>query len=177
MRLSAGAQIGHYTLDYRLGQGGMAEVWAAALTRRAQGVDGAPHRVCMDRLTQLHEDRVGLVQRLLDRVRVGRGEGRVVVDRPRCRELRPQAARLQVRTITLQVLGSLPSTTSQLAVVSVFGSSSADFVDITGLTGQTFAHLGGGDDTLFTNSCTAITASRGDDVVRCAQGVEQLSAR
>ncbi|MEL6349721.1 MAG: serine/threonine-protein kinase [Myxococcota bacterium] len=29
MRLSAGQQIGHYTLDYRLGAGGMAEVWAA----------------------------------------------------------------------------------------------------------------------------------------------------
>ena len=70
----------------------------------------------------------------------------------------------------------LPSAARQLAVVSVFGSSGADTVDITGLTGQTFAHLGGGDDTLFANSCTAITASRGD-VVRCAQGVEQLSAR
>ncbi|MEL6348380.1 MAG: hypothetical protein AAFV53_35045 [Myxococcota bacterium] len=29
MRLSVGQQIGHYTLDYRLGAGGMAEVWAA----------------------------------------------------------------------------------------------------------------------------------------------------
>ncbi|MEL6343964.1 MAG: tetratricopeptide repeat protein [Myxococcota bacterium] len=29
MRLSAGHQIGHYTLNYALGQGGMAEVWAA----------------------------------------------------------------------------------------------------------------------------------------------------
>ncbi|MEL6348324.1 MAG: serine/threonine-protein kinase, partial [Myxococcota bacterium] len=29
MQLSAGQQIRHYTLNYRLGQGGMAEVWAA----------------------------------------------------------------------------------------------------------------------------------------------------
>ncbi|MEL6349528.1 MAG: tetratricopeptide repeat protein, partial [Myxococcota bacterium] len=32
MRLSAGQQIGHYALDYRLGAGGMAEVWAATNT-------------------------------------------------------------------------------------------------------------------------------------------------
>ncbi|MEL6349880.1 MAG: protein kinase, partial [Myxococcota bacterium] len=39
MRLSVGARVGNYTLKYRLGQGGMAEVWAA--THRVLSVDVA----------------------------------------------------------------------------------------------------------------------------------------
>ena len=39
MQFACGQQIGHYTLRYRLGAGGMAEVWAA--THQILGVDVA----------------------------------------------------------------------------------------------------------------------------------------
>jgi len=72
---------------------------------------------------------------------------------------------------------ALASATRQLAVVSVFGSRASDLVDISGLGGQTFAHMGAGDDTLYANACTAITESSGRDAVSCGREQQTLSAR